>query len=83
MSESTTAEPECSLQSVVHGKRLLPTWIDQLGRETPEKPWALMPRSTDLNLASTSINIVISLLLLTRSLGGLSRLSVEAALSRQ
>ena len=48
MSKSATAKLECSSDSWVHGKRLLPTWIDEVGRKTPEKPWALMPRSSDL-----------------------------------
>lgn len=45
MANSTTVTSECG---PVYGKRLLPTWIDKLGRETPEKVWAMMPRSTDL-----------------------------------
>ena len=48
MTTSTTAVLESSPDSMVLGRRLLPTWIDKVGRENPEKVWAIMPRSTDL-----------------------------------
>ena len=48
MAKSATATSECSSEPSVHGKRLLLTWIDKVGRETPEKVWAMMPRSADL-----------------------------------
>ena len=48
MMKSTSVDSESSSDSMVHGKRLLPTWIDQVGRTTPEKPWALMPHSSHL-----------------------------------
>ena len=48
MAQSATASSECSSDSIVHGKRLLPTWIDEVGRRTPEKSWALIPQSSDL-----------------------------------
>jgi hypothetical protein len=30
------------------GRRLLPAWIDKAGRETPNRVWASIPRSSDL-----------------------------------
>ena len=48
MAEQTTAASGCSSDPMLHGKRLLPIWIDKVGRENPEKAWALMPRSMDL-----------------------------------
>ena len=48
MTESVTATLESSSEPTALGKRLLPTWIDKVGRETPEKVWAMMPRSADL-----------------------------------
>ena len=48
MGESATAITEGTLDPMVQGNRLLPTWIDKVGRESPEKSWALMPRSMHL-----------------------------------
>ncbi len=48
MATNTTTTTERSLDSMLHGRRLLPAWIDKVGRESPEKVWALMPRSNDL-----------------------------------
>ena len=48
MAQSATAISKSSLGSTVRGKRLLPTYIDRLGHESPEKSWALIPRSKDL-----------------------------------
>lgn len=46
----TAIEPSArdSLQVDQRGGRLLPTWIDKVGRETPDKVWASVPRSTNL-----------------------------------
>ena len=48
MANSATGTSECNSEPTVYGTRLLPTWIDKVGRETPDKVWAMMPRSTDL-----------------------------------
>ena len=39
---------ESSLKPIPYGKRLLPTWIDKVGRERPDTTWASMPISSDL-----------------------------------
>ena len=31
----------------IRGKRLLPTWIDKVCREEPDRVWASMPRTTN------------------------------------
>lgn len=48
MVEIAIATSECSPDPMLRGKRLLPTWIDSVGRETPDKVWASIPRSMDL-----------------------------------
>ena len=48
MANPATGTSECDSEPMVYGKRLLLTWIDKVGRETPDKVWAMMPRSTDL-----------------------------------
>ena len=48
MANFATVISKGSPDSTVRGKRLLPTYIDRLGQDSPEKSWALIPRSRDL-----------------------------------
>ena len=48
MTKDALATSERSPNIVSHGERLLPCWIDKVGRETPEKVWVSMPRSMNL-----------------------------------
>ena len=48
MVKDALATSERTSSIVSHGERLLPCWIDRVGRETPEKVWLSIPRSADL-----------------------------------
>ena len=42
--ESQSREP---FPDDIRGRRLLPSWIDEVARKEPERVWASMPRASD------------------------------------